>query len=227
LVVNARSPAPVANRVVVTHRLATTILGALHQAIPGRIPAAYYGASYVCTFQTIADDAAAARSVLVEIEVGGGGGHPEADGLHAYSHGMHNNANIPVEMIETETPLTVTRYALRPDSGGAGRYRGGLGLVREWRVDCAEAVFTANGERFTSQPYGLDGGAPGAAGTLTLVRDGVETALPSKLGNMRLRRGDVIRLETSGGGGFGPAGARPAEETAADHRAGYVTPPPA
>ena len=71
-VVHARHPAPVANRVVVTHRLATTILGALHGAAPERIPAAYYGVSYVCTFQTIGDDGS--RHVLVEIEVGGGGG---------------------------------------------------------------------------------------------------------------------------------------------------------
>ncbi len=220
LVVNARHPAPVANRIVVSHRLATTLLGALHQAVPGRIPAAYYGASYVCTFQTIAG--AAARSVLVEIEVGGGGAHPLGDGLSAYSHGMHNNANIPVEMIESEVPLTVTEYALRPGSGGAGRRRGGLGLVREWRVDCEEAVFTANLERFKSRPYGLDGGLPGAPGRLLLIRDGQETALPSKAGNLRLRRGDRIRLETSGGGGFGPPGERPAAEAAADRLGGFV-----
>lgn len=221
LVVNARHPAPVANRIVVSHRLATTLLGALHGAVPGRIPAAYYGASYVCTFQTIAD-AATPRSVLVEIEVGGGGAHPLGDGLHAYSHGMHNNANIPVEMIESEAPLTVTEYALLPDSGGAGRRRGGLGLLREWRVDCEEAVFTANLERFKSRPYGLDGGLPGAPGRLLLIRDGAETALPSKIGNLRLRRGDRIRLETSGGGGFGPPGERPAAEAEADRRGGYA-----
>ena len=221
LVVNARHPAPVANRIVVSHRLATTLLGALHKAVPGRIPAAYYGASYVCTFQTVAGDAP--RSVLVEIEVGGGGAHPLGDGLSAYSHGMHNNANIPVEMIESEVPLFITDYALRPDSGGAGRRRGGLGLVREWRVDCEEAVFTANLERFKSRPYGLDGGGPGAAGRLLLIRDGAEALLPSKVGNLRLRRGDRIRLETSGGGGFGPPGERPATEAAADRLGGYAT----
>lgn len=220
LVVNARHPAPVANRIVVSHRLATTLLGALHKAVPGRIPAAYYGASYVCSFQTIST---ATRAVLVEIEVGGGGGHPVQDGLSAYSHGMHNNANIPVEMIESEIPLTITQYALLPDTGGAGRHRGGLGLVREWRVDCDEAVFTANLERFKSRPYGLDGGLPGAPGRLSLIRDGEVMALPSKIGNLRLRRGDVIRLETSGGGGFGPPSDRPAAQTAADVARGYVT----
>ncbi len=226
LIVNARHPAPVANRIVVSHRLATTLLGALHQAVPGRIPAAYYGASYVCTFQTIVpgdpNKSGGGRSVLVEIEVGGGGAHPLQDGLSAFSCGMHNNANIPVEMIESEVPLTVTEYALLPDSGGAGRRRGGLGLVREWRVDCEEAVFTANLERFKSRPYGLDGGLPGAPGRLLLIRDGQATALASKVGNLRLRRGDRIRLETSGGGGFGPPGDRPAAEAASDRLGGYV-----
>jgi N-methylhydantoinase B len=219
-IVNARHPAPVANRVVVTHRLATTLLGALHQAVPDRIPAAYYGVSYVCTFQTIS--AADERSVLVEIEVGGGGGHPQQDGLNGYSSGMHNNANIPVEMIESELPLTITRYELLPGTAGAGQFRGGLGLVREWRVDCPEAVFTANLERFKYRPFGLAGGEAGSAGALSLLREGVRTAIGSKIGNMRLRQGDVIRLETSGGGGFGPASQRLQAERDRDLSLGYV-----
>ncbi len=219
-IVHARHPAPVANRIAVSHRLATTLLGALHQAAPGRIPAAYYGASYVCTFQTIGEGGE--RDVLVEIEVGGGGGHPEQDGLNGYSSGMHNNANIPVEMIESELPLTITEYGILPGTGGGGRYRGGMGLVREWRVDCPEAVFTANLERFKFRPYGLAGGAPGAAGHLWLLRDGARQALGSKIGNFRLRRGDVIRLETSGGGGYGDPAARAPADAAADLAQGYV-----
>jgi N-methylhydantoinase B len=136
---------------------------------------------------------------------------------------MHNNANIPVEMIESELPLTITRYGLLPGTGGAGRYRGGTGLVREWRVDCPEAVFTANLERFNFRPYGLGGGQPAAPGRLTLIRDGVVQALPSKIGNFRLRRGDLVRLETSGGGGFGDPAARDPEATAADQLHGYTT----
>ncbi len=219
-IVHARHPAPVANRITATHRLATTLLGALHQAVPDRVPAAYYGVSYVCTFQTIADDDR--RSVLVEIEVGGAGGHPAQDGLNAFSAGMHNNANIPVEMIESELPLTIVSYGLLPGSAGDGRFRGGLGLVREWRVECAEAVFTANLDRFKFRPYGLAGGQPGAPGRLSVIRDGVVEALGSKVGNLRLRRGDVVRLETSGGGGFGNPAARPAGAREADRVRGYV-----
>lgn len=222
LIVNARHPAPVANRVAVTHRLATTLLGALHQAVPDRIPAAYYGVSYVCTFQTITE--AGERHLLVEIEIGGGGGHPQQDGPNAYSCGMHNNANIPIEMVEIDTPLTVTSYGLLPDSGGAGRYRGGLGLVREWRIDCPAAVFTANLERFKFRPYGLGGGLSATAGQLHLVRDGERTSLGSKVGNLRVKRGDIIRLETSGGGGFGDPLTRPLSEVIRDVELGYVSP---
>ncbi len=219
-IVHARHPAPVANRITTTHRLATTLLGALHRAAPERIPAAYYGVSYVCTFQTIAADGE--RAVLVEIEVGGSGGHPAQDGLNGYSSGMHNNANIPVEMIESDLPLTIATYGLLPGTAGAGRFRGGTGLVREWRIDCPEAVFTANLERFKARPYGLAGGEPGAAGRLWLLRGGERRPLPSKLGNLRLQRGDVIRLETSGGGGHGEPAARAPEAVASDRAQGYV-----
>ncbi len=219
-IVHATAPAPVANRITTTHRLATTLLGALQQAVPERIPAAYYGVSYVCSFQTIGADGG--RHVLVEIEVGGTGGHPEQDGLNGYSFGMHNNANIPVEMIESELPMTITQYGVLPGSAGAGKHRGGTGLIREWRVDCEAAVFTANLERFKFRPYGLAGGEPGAVGRLTLLRDGVAEPLPSKLGNLRLRQGDVIRLETSGGGGFGEPSSRDKAATAADQLHGYT-----
>jgi N-methylhydantoinase B len=221
-VVNARHPAPVAHRMVTSHRLANVLLGALHKAVPDRIPAAYYGVSYVCTFQSI--DTSGERRVLVEIEIGGGGGHPREDGANAYSLGMHNNANIPVETIESDRHISIPRYGLIPDSGGAGRYRGGLGLFREWRVDCAEALFTASLERFKFRPYGLAGGGAAMPGKLTLIRGGERQALPSKVNNLPLRQGDIIRLETSGGGGFGSPAERPKSEVEQDVRLGYLSP---
>ncbi|KAA2211650.1 hydantoinase B/oxoprolinase family protein [Teichococcus oryzae] len=220
LIVNARHPAPVANRVAVSHRLATTILGALHQAIPGRVPAAYYGVSYVCSFQTIGENGE--RGVLVEIEVGGSGAYADKDGLSAYTFGMHNNSNIPAEMIESELPLTITGYGLVPGSGGAGRHRGGLGLFREWRIDSAEAIFTANLERFKFQPYGLEGGGKGREGRLIIISGGERRVLGSKVNNLRLKRGDIVRLETSGGGGYGNPVERSAEARARDAALGYV-----
>ncbi|GGC50485.1 5-oxoprolinase [Siccirubricoccus deserti] len=220
LVVNARHPAPVVHRIAVTHRLLNAMFGALHQAVPDRIPAAYYGNSYVCTFQTVAEDQR--REVLVEIEIGGTGAHPKKDGVNALSSGMHNNSNIPIEMIEAQAPLTITRYGLLPGSGGAGMRRGGLGLAREWRIDSPRCFFTANMDRFVHAPYGLAGGGPAAVGRLVLVRDGVESPLPPKSDNVPLQRGDRVRLETSGGGGFGDPARRDAAAVARDRALGYV-----
>lgn len=220
LIVNAQHPAPVANRIACTHRLATTILGALHQAIPDRVPAAYYGVSYVATFQTIDPDKG--RAVLVEIEVGGSGAHHDTDGLSAYTYGMHNNSNIPAEMIESEMPLSIVGYGLLPGSGGAGRQRGGLGLFREWRVDSPEAIFSANAERFRFRPYGLDGGEEGSRGRMILIRGETRTELGSKVNNLPLLQGDIIRLETSGGGGYGAPADRPAAAVERDKALGYV-----
>ncbi|TCZ57225.1 hydantoinase B/oxoprolinase family protein [Roseicella aquatilis] len=221
LVVNARHPAPVVHRIAVTHRLLNAMFGALHQAVPDRIPAAYYGNSYVCTFQTVAEDAR--REVLVEIEIGGTGAHPAKDGVNALSAGMHNNSNIPIEMIEAQAPLTVTRYGLLPDSGGTGERRGGLGLLREWRVDSPRCFFTANMDRFVHAPYGLADGGPASVGRLVLTRGGEESPLPPKSDNVPLQRGDRVRLETSGGGGFGDPARRDPAARARDAALGYVT----
>ena len=125
-------------------------------------------------------------------------------------------------MIESELPLSIVEYGVLPNTAGAGRFRGGMGLVRAWRVDCPEAVFTANLERFKFRPYGLAGGEPGASGRLTLLRDGQRQELGSKVGNLRLRRGDVIRLETSGGGGFGDKADRPEAHVRMDRERGYI-----
>jgi N-methylhydantoinase B len=219
--VNATSPAPVVHRIAIAHRLATVLFGALHQAIPERMPAAYYAVSYVVTFQTI--DPKLGRKVLVEIEIGGCGGLPHTDGASAMSFGMHNNANIPMEMIESDMPLTFLGYGLLPDSGGAGRQRGGLGLWREWRIDCASAQLSTNLDRFKFAPFGLDGGLPASLSTLILMRDGVRQTLPSKVTNLMLHKGDVVRLETSGGGGFGPPRSRARELIERDVHQGYVS----
>jgi N-methylhydantoinase B len=220
LIVSARHPAPVAHRIAPCHVLLNVLFGALAKAIPNRLPAAYYGVSYVCSFQT--READGARKVLVEIEVGGCGAHPQGDGASAHSFGMHNNASIPIEMIESGMPITFTEYGLAPGSGGDGRHRGGLGLTRAWRIDSVAATFTGQMDRFRFRPFGLDGGEPGAAGRLELVRDGKAQPLHSKLSNMALRKGDVVRLVTSGGGGLGAPAEREASARRQDREQGYT-----
>lgn len=221
LIVSARHPAPVAHRIAPCHVLLNVLFGALSKAIPDRMPAAYYAVSYVCSFQTLSADAT--RKVLVEIEVGGCGAHPNGDGANAHSFGMHNNASIPIEMIESDVPVTYMNYALVPDSGGRGRHRGGLGLTRSWRIDSDTATFTAQMDRFRFRPFGLHGGEAGKRGHLTLTRNGEETELHSKVSNMRLSKGDIVRLVTSGGGGLGAPSERSNDASAADQTGGYAS----
>ena len=102
----------------------------------------------------------------------------------------------------------------------------GLGLLREWRVDSPECFFTANMDRFVHAPYGLAGGGPASLGRLLLVRDGAESGLAPKADNVPLRKGDRVRLETSGGGGFGDPAERDAAEAENDVALGYVSPGP-
>jgi len=220
-VVNAQPPAPVVNRIAVGHRVVNVIVGALSQARPDHIPAAYYGVSYLYALQ--ASDGKKKGSVYLDSIVGGWGAEPSRDGASSFSCGLHNIASIPIEMIEDRHPIVFTRYALRQDSGGAGKYRGGLGMVREWRLESDEGVFAANFDRFRHAPFGLEGGGPGAVGRLTLSREGETRALKSKVGGIALRRGDVITVETSGGGGFGYPSERDPAAVQTDVETGYVT----
>ena len=220
-VVNCRSPAPVVNRMLTGHRVVNAVMGALAQAVPDRIPAAYYGVSYVYSLGT--EKADGSPDVYLEIEVGGWGAHPDEDGASAFSAGFHNLSNLPIEMVESLHPVTFVGYGLTPDSGGAGRTRGGLGLHREWRIDAPRGKLSASLERFRIPPYGLAGGRPAAPGRLVIRRNGQAQEMPSKLSGVPLAKGDVVRLETSGGGGFGDPAARPRDAVAHDLRDGYVT----
>lgn len=220
LAVSAVEPAPVANRMAVGHRVVTTVLGAFSKAMHGVVPAAYYGVSYAYAVGIENDDGT--RQVYFDLECGGWGAHPDADGASALSCGLHNVANSPIEMIESTYPVEFTAYALRENSAGAGRTRGGLGLVREFEMQ-AHGTLAANLDRFRFPPYGLDGGEPGAVGALYVTRNGdAPASLPSKVAGLELSPGDRIRLETSGGGGFGPASERQVAASEADLRSGYI-----
>ena len=222
-VVNAAFPAPVAGRMVVNHRIATAVFGALADLMPERIPAAYYAISYVYALQTT--NPQGKRQVYFDIEVGGWGGHANGDGASALSCGLHNNTNAPIEMVEARYPVTFTRYGLIPDSGGAGRFRGGLGLVRAWRLDAAEGSLSTNFERFRHAPYGIKGGEPGSLSRTTVTRaDGSQASLRSKVSGVALRRGDIVTIETSGGGGYGPPEERDPARLTRDLEDGMVTP---
>ena len=221
-VVNCLSPAPVANRMATGHRVVTTVMGAFHHAMPDAVPAAYYGVSYAYALNCVNADGS--RQVYFDLECGGWGGHPEEDGANAFSCGLHNISNAPVEMLENTLPVQFQEYALVPDSGGRGRFRGGLGLARAFRVESVEGIFAANLERFTFRPYGLAGGEPGQPGRLTVTRaaTGERENLPSKVAGLSVSRGDVIRLQTAGGGGYGDPRDRPEADRVRDRAEGYT-----
>jgi N-methylhydantoinase B len=221
-VVDAQFPAPVTGRMVVNHRIATAVFGALAQLIPARIPAAYYAISYVYALATV--EATGRRRVYFDIEVGGWGGHAGGDGASALSCGLHNNTNAPIEMVEARYPVTFTHYGLVPDSGGPGRHRGGLGLTRAFRLDADNGSLSTNFERFRHAPYGLAGGKPGSLSRTTITRaDGTTVSLASKVSGIAMKQGDVLTIETSGGGGWGDPAERREEARTRDLAEGYVT----
>ncbi len=219
--VNAQFPAPVSMRMLTGHRVATAVLRAFAEVVPERIPASYYGVTFNHAVNIRHEDGR--RQVYFDAEVGGWGGHPEGDGPSGLSAGFHNQQNTPIEMIEAIYPLRFEHYGFLPDSGGRGRMRGGLGLVREWRFLAERGLLNASFDAFDSRPYGLAGGEPGSAGRLSVIRDGVVTALPAKTIGHVLLAGDIVRMETPGGGGYGDPAQRDPAALAADRADGYAT----
>lgn len=207
-VVNARHPSAVAGgNVECSQRITDVVLGALASALPHRIPAASQGTMNNLTLGgTDTRQGPRQGQAFAYYETAGGGmgarnGLPGLSGVHTH---MSNTRNTPVEALEQTLPVRVVQYALRQGSGGHGKYRGGDGLIRELEL-LSPASATLLTDRRNSSPYGAAGGGSGAAGRNTLVhRDGKEECLPSKV-RLELAAGDRLRLETPGGGGYGPA----------------------
>lgn len=190
---------------------------ALAAAIPERITAGGPTTSGLLLFGARQDGR---WRILYEVHGGGEGAGAARDGGHAVRVHMSNVMNTPVEAIETEYPIEIVRQALRPGSGGAGTRAGGCGFVRAYRV-LTETTLTTMLERRVVPPWGVFGGANGAPYRITLERGAARRDLKGKE-TVRLQAGDVVVIETCGGGGYGAPAARPAELAAADRREGYV-----
>jgi N-methylhydantoinase B len=205
-VVNARPPAAVAGgNVETSQRIVDVLLRALAQALPEHIPAASSGTMNNLTIGGMDDRSGKAIPFAYYETVAGGSGasaaHDGVSGVHTH---MTNSLNTPAEALEYSYPLRVMKYALRAGSGGDGKHRGGDGIVREMEV-LADATVTLLADRRKSRPYGLAGGEDGAPGRTEILRaDGSTDLMPSK-GSTRLRRGERVRIETPGGGGWGRA----------------------
>lgn len=202
--VNALPPAPVAGgNVETSQRITDVLLGALAQAAPQRVPAASQGTMNNLTIGGW-DPARSQPFTYYETIAGGMGARPGKEGADAIHTHMTNTLNTPVEALEYAYPLRVLRYEIRRGSGGAGQWRGGDGVRRDVEL-LADAQVTLLSERRVFAPYGLAGGEPGQPGRNVLIRDGEEQQLPGKT-TLAGQVGDVISVQTPGGGGWGAPG---------------------
>jgi N-methylhydantoinase B len=201
-VVNARPPAAVAGgNVETSQRIVDVLLQALAQAIPERIPAAAAGTMNNLTIGGV-DPRTKKPFAYYETITGGMGARPSKPGVSGVHTHMTNSLNTPAEALEYAYPLRVHQYSLRQGSGGDGRYRGGDGIIREIEV-LTDCEITLLSDRHDRRPRGLAGGKDGAPGKAVVIRkDGSSQDMPGKF-NVRLRKGERIRIETPGGGGWG------------------------
>ena len=220
---NCSFPASTAARAQVCQRIVDVIIGALAPAIPKLVVGAANGANTTAVF--CGNDPRTGRSYIYLETVGGGfGGRAAKDGKDGVQVHITNTSNLPVESIESEYPLIVESYSLVEDSGGAGRYRGGVGLRRVITPVGHESVFSGHGERFRHVPWGIFGGKEGTSGRFMLQRaDGtLEVQNPKPLG-VKFGPGERIVIITPGAGGYGAAHERDPESIETDRRSGKFT----
>jgi N-methylhydantoinase B len=222
-VVNPRFPAPVNTYNPTVHALVEALFEAFSQLTPHKKVA----------------DGCSSRSIIIggrsnktgrsyvqyEIFGGGSGARSGKDGVSGTNVNQSNARIAPVEIIESEFSTRLRRFELAPDSGGAGRFRGGLGFVREYELLDQEVRFSLRSTKHTVAPKGIEGGLPGRTGRCAInPNSDRERVLPSRYSDLTLHPGDVIRLETPGGGGLGNPLERDPLRVLNDVRNGYVSP---
>ena len=221
-ILTATAPRPVGGYTETILRLIDVVFAAVAQAAPERANGCAYGTINALSLAGYRRDGR--RWIMFSFFGGGHGGHPEGDGLN------HGNAPIstatipPLEILEAAYPVMFTQWALRPNSGGAGKHRGGLGAIYEIELLEEEADVFLFGERGRFRPPGVVGGGPGAANRFVYREGGKEREPPmaSKLVGLRIRKGGRLRLATPGGGGYGYPKERTPAAIARDRALGYV-----
>lgn len=218
------APKPVAGYTETILRVIDVIFGAFAKVAPDRAQGSPFA---TINALSLAGWRADQRRWIMFCFFGGGlGGNPEGDGLNHSNNPISTATIPPVEILESLYPVTFTQWALRPDSGGAGKHRGGLGAVYEVETlaEGGADVFLI-GERGKYPPFGVNGGAPAALNRFVYETDHGEKAplLVSKITDVRIRRGQKVRLETPGGGGFGDPAKRDPMLVARDVQLGYVS----
>ncbi len=223
-IVNPNFPAPVSNANINTaQRIADVVLGGLSQAMPDRVPAASSGSMSIFTIGGI-DPRNGQYYSYVETYGGGQGAMVNQDGMDGVHTNMTNTRNTPVEVIEIAYPLRVDRYGLVPDTEGAGRFRGGVGLTRELTVLNHRPTISWGSDRLKLHPWGLKGGGPGGTVNSWLeLSAGGREPLPSKV-TRQIEAGTRIVLRTAGGGGYGDPLMREPSRVLEDVKQGFISP---
>ncbi len=212
--VNPREPAPVNARTSTIKRIAGAIISALAEVLPDKVPAPSAGEMLMVAFG--GRQPRGENFVTGDLIASGSGASAHADGVDVIETDATNCMNLPAEAMEMETPLRLHRVALRPGSGGGGKYRGGQGTIREYEALVDDVTFTHRGERHFSAARGVFGGGDGARAQSVIVRrDGTVEEIPSKVVT-RLMAGDRVIVQTAGGAGYGDPRARDPDAVAAD-----------
>jgi N-methylhydantoinase B len=221
---NPRFPAACAMWPAPTTTIPDLILKALAPAMPERIRAGHFGDS-MANFIYGTDPRTGKYYVCAEGDAGGYGGKPHEDGEHAlFSMDLGDTYNVPVEVAEVRYPWRVDRFELRQGSGGPGRFRGGLGVIRDYRIIGHDAGLTVTTDRVKyTPPWGLFGGKDGTP-SITVVhrKDGKEERW-RKISNLPLHENEVVSFQTGGGGGYGPPLEREPDLVLQDVIDGYVS----
>lgn len=221
-ILNPRPPAPSSERGLVTYRVGDAVFGAMAQFVPEGVTAAGEGGSYLMRIS--GEDAEGRHFLCVDLVQGTWGARASRDGVDGVANLQVNHTNTPVEALESNFPIRVEAHSLVPDTGGAGRFRGGLAIERSWRyLGSGPGSFRSRSDRRRYPPYGLVGGEPGMPSRLTLEREGEEAVEMDSKATFALRPGDLVRLRIAGGGGWGDPSERDHRQVAADIREGKVT----
>jgi N-methylhydantoinase B len=221
---NAKEPSPIGVLIDCSQRVPDTIFGALASVFPDRIQAAGNGA---CTTTILTGKGSTGTDtffIFHEVIAGGGGASYGLDGLSGIQVNMTNTTNMPIEAMELEFPHILARkYELLKDSGGAGEFRGGLGIERELELMGDEILYNGYGDRHRFHPWGLNGGMEGGAGAFFHVRENEVMRLSHKTTGLPLKKGDIIRVYSPGAGGYGDPKKRPVEKVLRDVRENKVS----
>lgn len=199
-VLNPMMPGACAARALTGYRVFDTMLGALAQIVPDKVPAAGEGGNSVVCISGLRPDRE--PFIIVDMICGAWGGRPDKNGLEAVTNASQNLSNMPVEVMEAEHPVRIEDYGFVPDSCGPGRFRGGVGIRRSYRVLAADALLQLRTDRVRFLPYGLAGGGPGGPSRSFMEVEGEHRDLPGKI-TTQVGRGTLVVHEQAGAGGFG------------------------